>query len=312
MSSFLKKKTKLAIVMDEIEAMKVGDKGSFNALLKMVRPSKMKRNCNSNPIICIGNSQTDKKINELMGCSAVIEVAPPTEDFMMSLLKERQPSLDPALCRQAVLHAEKDVKRCLNLGELLQRHGEKVLQHLERKPLLTTAKEKVMELLTNQPSMDAHANLNDTERTIVGMLWHENAGDYVSDAASYKNVMENVCFSDTIDRVTFQKQLWGLNEHSSLIKTFYANTLLRPPARPKEVRFTKILTKYSTEYNNYTFFQRLCQELGLDKRDLFLYLTKLRATLSVDQIGQHLNNENVSVVDLNRVFRFLGYGHQKA
>ena len=38
---------------------------------------------------------------------------------------------------------------------------------------------------------------------------------------------------------------------------------------PTEVRFTKVLTKYSTEYNNLLFIQKLCQKLGIDKKDLF-------------------------------------------
>ena len=38
---------------------------------------------------------------------------------------------------------------------------------------------------------------------------------------------------------------------------------------PSEIRFTKILTKYSTEYNNQLFIQNLCQELNLDIKDMF-------------------------------------------
>ena len=37
---------------------------------------------------------------------------------------------------------------------------------------------------------------------------------------------------------------------------------------PQEVRFTKVLTKYSTEYNNALFIQGLSQELMMDKNDI--------------------------------------------
>ena len=40
----------------------------------------------------------------------------------------------------------------------------------------------------------------------------------------YLKVLNNICFSDYIDRITFQKQIWIFNEMSSLIKTFQ-NTL---------------------------------------------------------------------------------------
>ena len=33
-------------------------------------------------------------------------------------------------------------------------------------------------------------------------------------------VLDNMCFADYIDRITFQKQIWIFNEMSSLIKTF--------------------------------------------------------------------------------------------
>ena len=39
----------------------------------------------------------------------------------------------------------------------------------------------------------------------------------------------------------------------------------------QEVRFTKVLTKYSTEYNNYLFIQNLCFTLGMDQKDLFTF-----------------------------------------
>ena len=42
----------------------------------------------------------------------------------------------------------------------------------------------------------------------------------------YKSVLDNICYADYIDRITFQKQIWQFNEMSSLIKTFKNNALL--------------------------------------------------------------------------------------
>ena len=39
-------------------------------------------------------------------------------------------------------------------------------------------------------------------------------------------MLDNICFSDYIDRITFQKQIWQFNEMSSLTKTFYNNNIL--------------------------------------------------------------------------------------
>ena len=56
--------------------------------------------------------------------------------------------------------------------------------------------------------------MNETDRTIVGLLWHENIVDCLGKIPDkkafpfYKEILENICFSDYIDRITFQKQIW--------------------------------------------------------------------------------------------------------
>ena len=69
LSLFQNKKRQIVIVMDEIENMNQGDKGGINLLLKMIRSKKTKKQRQeeiaSTPIICLGNYQNDKKMNEL-------------------------------------------------------------------------------------------------------------------------------------------------------------------------------------------------------------------------------------------------------
>ena len=63
-------KKQIVIVMDDIESMNCGDKGGINALAKLVRPKKTKRQKKElktiNPIICICTNNIDKKIKEIM------------------------------------------------------------------------------------------------------------------------------------------------------------------------------------------------------------------------------------------------------
>ena len=129
--------------------------------------------------------------------------------------------------------------------------------------------------------------MNETDRTSVGLLFHENIIDVLNldkkySIPFYHDVLNNVCFADFIDRITFQKQIWIFNEMSSLVKTFYNNYLYHKKYRkqklsynPSQVRFTKVLTKYSTEYNNSLFIQNLCRELNMDKKDMFSYFLHL-------------------------------------
>ena len=79
-----------------------------------------------------------------------------------------------------------------------------------------------------------------------------------------------------------------------MMKTFYNNKILHDTFKIKniteentqnnnnsfiectDVRFTKVLTKYSTEYNNILFIYNLCQELNMDKKDLIAFFQELR------------------------------------
>ena len=165
-------------------------------------------------------------------------------------------------------------------------------------------------LLNNYYKLNEHHLLmNDTDRTSVGLLFHENIIEVLSkykmdiSLQFYLKILNNICFSDYIDRITFQKQIWIFNEMSSLIKTFYNNyiyhKLLRKSKKvvyePKEIRFTKVLTKYSTEYNNSVFIQNLCNQLNMDKKDMLSYFVYLRNTKSYEDILELFENDNYSI-----------------
>ena len=74
-----------------------------------------------------------------------------------------------------------------------------------------------------------------------------------------------------------------------------------------EVRFTKVLTKYSTEYNNMLFIQNLCRQLNMDKKDMLTFFLHLRQNHSHEEIQELFNNENYEVnkLDINRIYRFI-------
>ena len=83
---------------------------------------------------------------------------------------------------------------------------------------------------------------------------------------------------------------------------------------PLEVRFTKVLTKYSTEYNNITFIQTLCNKLTMDKKDLFsyfLYLRKEHCTLEIIYDILASNNYDITKLEVSRLYRFLDKYYEK-
>jgi hypothetical protein len=165
--------------------------------------------------------------------------------------------------------------------------------------------------------------MNETDRTIVALLWHENIVDVLSNIPTnqsfpfYLKILDNMCFADYVDRITFQNQIWQFNEMSSLIKTFYNNKIYHDhfpeninKFKPNEVRFTKVLTKYSTEYNNYNFIHNLCQQLGMDKKDLFAFFINFKSKYNNDNecFSELLNlfeNYEINKLDIQRMYRYL-------
>ena len=103
---------------------------------------------------------------------------------------------------------------------------------------------------------------------------------------------------------------------SSIIKTFKNNKLYHDSLKkkikynPTEVRFTKVLTKYSTEYNNSLFIQNLCYQLGMDKKDLFSFFLDLKNKQN-DNITNDTNimdlfiNCEITKLDIQRIYRYL-------
>ena len=154
--------------------------------------------------------------------------------------------------------------------------------------------------------------MSETDRTSVGLLFHENLIDVLTgeDEDTYLKCLRNFCYADRIDRATFQKQIWSFNEMSSLIKTMYNQHIVhslasrtRPPYG-KVPRFTKVLTKYSTEYNNSVFISGLCQKTGLDVKDLFDYFAS-RGQEDSQDIAATLGEYEITKLDVNRILKLV-------
>jgi hypothetical protein len=171
-------------------------------------------------------------------------------------------------------------------------------------------------LMNNYYNLNKHnIIMNETDRTSIGLLWHENIIDLIEKVEKKKSIpfyikqLENICFADYIDRITFQKQIWQFNEMSSLIKTFKNNKEYHEHFKQKnstqEIRFTKVLTKYSTEYNNSLFIQKLCQKLGMDKKDLFGFFMEIKNKNDDSQIVDLLENYEINKLDINRIYRYI-------
>lgn len=326
MSLWKMKEKKIVIVMDEIDGMNSGDKGGINALIKLIRPKKTKKqkseSNNYNPIVCIGNYHVDKKITDLMKVCETYEIPTPTSQQIASVVSNLVPDIAPKANEQIVQYVQGDLRRLAGLISLMNKGlmaDDKLIQEvLSSKSQNANAKDIVKKLMNRRYSLSEHGDLmNETDRTIVGLLWHENIIDVLKkqkkkDAVNvYSSMLDSLCVGDYLDRITFQKQMWQFNEMSSLVKTLKGNHIYhdgfakRPKYDPSEVRFTKVLTKYSTEFNNFVFIQALCQKLGMDRKDLFAYFTMLKSKGPIEAIVDKLDIYDVTKLEIERMFRFI-------
>jgi len=330
MSMFQKKIKKIALVMDEIDGMNNGDKGGINTLIKIIRPKKTKKQkleeITNSPIICIGNYHIDKKIKELMKVCFIVELKTPTQQQISNIINDFMPNIEN---KENMLHyIQNDLRKLQFLYSIYKDKPEvfknKSFENIYQiKSFNDDTKISTKKLINNYYPIEEHLTfMNETDRTIVGLLWHENIIDVLSKLKKdcsiplYVKLLDNICFADYIDRITFQKQIWQFNEMSSLIKTFKNNkyyhevcqslTKKKPKYNPLEVRFTKVLTKYSTEYNNTLFIQNLCQQLSMDKKDIFSFFLNMKNKYNDNEIMELFgDNYDISKLDVHRIYRYL-------
>jgi replication factor C subunit 1 len=328
---------KIAIVMDEIDGMNNGDKGGITALIKIIRQKKTKKqkleNMSMNPIICIVNYYIDKKIKELMKVCNIFEIKTPTTKQMKTVILSMIPKLKNESARYVDIlmnYIQGDMRKLSFVYEMLSKKidliNEDTLNTIfHRKSYNEDSKKITQQLIMNDVKLKDNASvMNETDRTIVALLWHENIVDAFANhpiqktIPFYSTILDNICFADYMDRITFQNQIWQFNEMTYLIKTFYNNKLYHENFKenkyiPTEIRFTKVLTKYSTEYNNMLFIFNLCQELDMDKRDVISLFQELRIFTKDDMNQTDLLNEfdkifenyKITKLDVKRMYRYL-------
>lgn len=344
------KPKKIAIVMDEIDGMNSGDKGGITSLIKLIRQKKTKKqkseSITMNPIICIGNYFMDKKIRELMKVCHVFELKMPTrvqtEHIISAMMPDISSLLDheeekigrKSLKEEMINYAQGDMRKISFLHKLYIKQRGILTAELLRsifhvKSYHDDSKHIVASLFnTNVPLNNHDTFINETERTIVALLWHENIVDMLEKIKReksipfYLKVLNNICFADYIDRITFQNQIWIFNEISSLMKTLYNNKLFHEEIgmgarrmEDEDVRFTKVLTKYSTEYNNIIFVYMLCQELDMDRKDMISFFQELRIayggvdfnsnTEKLNEVENIFADTEVNKLDIKRMYRYL-------
>lgn len=320
---FYKSKKKIVVVMDEMDYMNGGDKGGLKEMIKYTRAKKTKKQITepqtTSPIIYIGTNDNDKKIKELATICHVIRLEYPSNTEVKEYLKVKMPNLESDTIIETLssysngnLHKLKQFIDFYNNETTTIEDLQIFIDSITHKYNQNMYTKFIVKELYNRyiPISEYTEIVKETDRTTLGLLWHENLSEIMNysnenNLGLYKNLLDNLCISDYNDRIIFQNQIWQLSEQNSFIKIFYNNYLLHKFKEniqvPEEIIFTKVLTKYSTEYNNFLFLQQLEQKTFLDKKHiLHLFLTKTEEELREEFY--------LTTLDVERMKRFLKNG----
>ena len=322
--SMFKCKKKKIILLDNLNNMINKEKSSITTLVKILRAKKTKRQKKETisdiPIICINNTNVDKKVKELMRVCWTFCVDPPTESSLLEVLSINNVyNLNETEMQEICKKANRNFR---NMDLLYENHTTDIHKNMaiDTECFFNNTKDIVKTILNKPYNLKEHTYLlNDTDRTSVSMLYHENVIDYMDCLSTaqcieiYSEMLDRICFADYIDRITFQKQVWALNELSSIVKNIQNPILFRDyvndsqkriKTESRDIRFTKVLTKYSTEYNNHTFLMDLCQKLRMDSKDLissFIDMAKKEEDINYEEFHVY----DITTLDIKRMLKFV-------
>uniref|UniRef100_A0A6C0HRZ9 AAA+ ATPase domain-containing protein n=1 Tax=viral metagenome TaxID=1070528 RepID=A0A6C0HRZ9_9ZZZZ len=317
---FHKIKKKIVIVMDDVEHMSNGDKTGIASLTKIVRCKKTKKQqteeSSVNQIICITNSILDKKIKELANGCIQFKLTRPTKAQMTKIINLIMPDKITFLAH-ILNYTNTNIQKLNSLYTIYIKNKELICDSFfnnVRNNYSSTENKLFTKNIINMNN--DNYSLNELDKNVIGLIWHENIVDVFSKLPQskwlplYIYFLQNICFADYIDKFIFQKQIWQLTDLTFLIKVvknmnFYKEFLTKnQQCTLTDVRFTKILTKYSTEYNNYIFLKEFCQNMLIDKNDLFSYFLKNK-NVKIETLITTLEKYDVCSLNINRIFKFL-------
>ncbi len=115
------KKTKIAIILDEIDGLSNGDKGGMTEINNIIAESRVKKT----PFVCISNTVC-KKTDSLKRKSVFIKVSKPSDLFIKKIVtkidKEEELDLDQDIINSIIKKSQGDIRRCVTLVEYIFRN----------------------------------------------------------------------------------------------------------------------------------------------------------------------------------------------
>ena len=330
-SLFLNNVKSNAIILDNIGYYLYNDKSYLTNLIKLLKKNiKIKHN-KFIPFIIINNNQEDKKYGELSKLSYNLKIQPPSNLELEMIINKQFPNIASLPNYNVIIN---NILSYLNnkyykLNNLKYYYTNNIIDvkfdnsynysYNSIKNSNANIKLLTKNFLEYSYSLNNLDIINFFDRTSLTLLLHENVIKLFSnnltihDLKIYKEILKNYIFCDCIDKNIFLYQIWQLNDIVYIIKIYFNNLILHKHKLLKSINqndiiFTKILTKYSSEYNNYNFIFNSTQKYSLNKKNLFLYIYSKKNIINDDddEVNEAFTNEDdESKLFNNRIIKLI-------
>jgi DNA polymerase III delta prime subunit len=290
LSMFQQTKTENAIIMDEIDGLTIGERGTLSEIIKIMFPKKNEMKANPskfrykrfNPFICISNS-LDKKINEIKRKSVFIEVKNPNqlqmEKIAKHILTKEKKKYDNQIIKDIVHKSQYDIRRMLTLLEYLFNYKEFIFSYKKIKSLLDEIDNKNKDETTYSLISEFSNNYNFDKITeqffnknLSSMIIYENFINLInnkhkSESESKKlneiiDIYKHFSESDNIEYTIHMNQNWDLYTYyclyTCIIPLFKISQLKQCSFKKNtSLNFSTLLNKTSLEYLNLKFINNV-------------------------------------------------------
>lgn len=214
---------------------------------------------------------------------------------IIKMYKKTKKKMEYTLIFSGINHIDKKIKELISLSNVI---------HIDNKHIFYNKNIYIhIENIIQKKEKNINTDILDSEKATQSLLLHENIINNITinNINFYYHFLKNFCNGDYYDRISFQKQLWIYNDITYFLK-FVNNYILYTNEniniKTKNIRFTKVLTKYSNEYNNNIFINNICNKLSLTNKELYNYCIDHKTNeLTIQEINRLYKIYNISSIN---------------
>lgn len=331
----------IGIIMDEVDGMSSGDRGGVAELVSIINPNKGKRKSNKikieyiNPIICISNNNTDKKLADLRKNCLEITFNKPTSNelliFAKKIITSEGIQIDDISLNLIINHAQGDFRRIghilqdINntcLGDVSMDDIENINRIFIKKNIELSLFDATNKILSEYKDIKSSLNMYESDRSLVSMMVHENVTNRIIKLKNHDddkfvniyNIYHYMSLGDIIDKHIYNNQCWNLQDFNGIIKctfpSFVINRMKKNNYLKDPVIFTSILSKSAIQFSNFKCITHLKNKLNIDKTYLPYYSDIILDNIfmnkdnkKIDKTINLLKEYNLTVCDIERLIK---------